>query len=311
MVDLALWRTGWGVFGVLALLGFGACGSPETGSDTGGPHFITTIPPFEMILSPLVEGRGSVGRLLEPGMSPHTYEPSPSAVRSVTNATALVYGARHMDGWAADLPAERRVALVDVLPTDVRRTFRDENSGTVDPHFWTDAQAVRRLLPALVDTLCAIDDAGCSTYRSNADSFATSLATLDARLDTTMRPVRAIPVFLAQPFFRYFLHRYGPHLVGVVEPNPGAEPTPRQLQAIVERARTSGARFILTQAQLPDRSARAVAEPAGLPIVRLDPLGGGEGRATLFELLLSNAKVLRDSLTRSDLPSGSARNIKQ
>lgn len=303
MVDLAFFRRGWAIFGVVGCLLVAGCGNPKPVDDSDGPHFITTVPPFEMILAPLVDGRGSVERLLEPGASPHTFDPAPSDLRATSEATVLVYGAPQLDGWAADLSARRRLGLINLLPPDVRLTFGDlqggGTSGTVDPHFWTDPQAVGRLLPVLADTLCVIDAQGCSTYRANADSFATVLAALDTRLREIVRPVHETPVFLAQPFFRYFLRQYGPRLVGVVEPQPGAEPSPRQLHTLIERAQTSGAQFVLTQTQLSDRAARSVAEPMTLPVVALDPLGGVEGRATLSALLLSNARILRDSLQRA------------
>lgn len=285
------------------LLVLAGCGDPKPPSPDERPHFVTTIPPFAMILQPLVDGRATVEPLLEPGASPHTYDPTPSDLRAAAKGRALVYGADHLDGWAADVPAPRRLALVDLLPPNVRLMFDDRgpNQGrtTVDPHFWTDPLAVAGLLPALTDTLCAIDANGCSTYRANADSFATALASLDTRLQSMTAPVRDTPVLLAQPFFRYFLRRYGPRLVGVVESRPGTEPSPRDIHQIVERAKASDARYVLTQRQLSARAAAAVAEPAALSLVGLDPLGGTEGRTTYSALLIANARILRDSLTRA------------
>lgn len=301
------------VFAVVAggALALAACGGDASPSEGDQPRFVTTIPPFEMILRPVVGERGTVERLLKPGASPHTYDPSPSDLRAVTNATVLVYGADHLDGWAADLPADRRLGLVDLLPPTARLPFADDGHGghegaTVDPHFWTDPLAVKRLLPALADTLCAIDADGCSVYRANADSFATALAALDTRLQSLTAPVRDTPVLLAQPFFRYFLARYGPRLVGVVEPRPGVEPSARQLQRLIDQAQTSGARSVLVQRQLSDRAAAAVAEPTGLPLVRLDPLGGTEGRDTYSALLMANARALRDSLGNGEIGMGNS-----
>lgn len=293
----------WGLLAGMAgalLLVVGACSDPDPAADDS-PRFVTTIPPFEMILRPVVEGRGTVERLLDPGASPHTYDPTPSDLRATTSATALVYGAEHLDGWAADLPTDRRLALVDLLPPSARLSFGEEGHGpadtaTVDPHFWTDPLAVASLLPALADTLCAIDTAGCATYRANADSFATRLAALDARLQQLTAPVREARVLLAQPFFRYFLHRYGPRLAGIVAVRPGTQPTARDLQRLIEQAEAADARAILTQRQLSAQAATAVAEPTTLPLIQLDPLGGTEGRDTYAALLLGNARHLRDSL---------------
>lgn len=294
------------------LLGLAACGGDATPSAGEQPRYVTTIPPFEMILRPVVEGRATVERLLDPGASPHTYDPSPSDLQAVRNGTALVYGADPLDGWAADLPADRRIGLVGLLPAEARLPFDDDSHGgprsaaTVDPHFWTDPLAVKRLLPVLTDTLCAIDADGCPTYRANADSFATTLSALDTRLQALTTPVRETPVLLAQPFFRYFLQRYGPRLVGVVAPRPGTDPTSRDLQRLIERAEATGVRGILTQQQLSARGAEAVAEPGALPLIRLDPLGGTDGRATYSALLIDNARVLRDSLQNGDFGMGTS-----
>jgi len=269
----------------------------EEGADA--PRFVTTIPPFEMILRPVVGERGTVERLLAPGATPHTYDPTPSDLRATTEATALFFGAESLDGWAADLPAARRLAVIDLLPAGARRGFDGAGRGGVagvDPHFWTDPLAVKQLLPALADTLCAIDGGGCPVYRANADSFATALAALDTRLHTLLEPVREQPVMLARPFFRYFLHRYGPRLVGVVELQPGTEPTPRELRRLVERAEATEARALLVQESVSERTARTVAESAALPLVALDPLGGTDERSTYADLLLDNGRRLRDGL---------------
>lgn len=287
------------VCGLVLILG--ACGTSERPPDDDRLRVVTTIPPFEMILKPIVGGRGSVERLLEPGASPHTYDPSPSDLQSIRRSAVLVYGAEHLDGWAAELPASRHVVLLDMLSPENGYSFESAGLGPkkgdrIDPHFWTDPQVVKSMLPAVVDTLCAVDGPGCATYRSNADSFATGLSGLHTRLQTMMEPVRDVPVLLAQPFFRYFLRQYGPRLVGVVEPRPGVEPTPREIEALLGQAQASNVRYVLTQRQLSSRSADIVGGSADLRRVPLDPLGGVEGRRTYSELLLYNARALRDSL---------------
>lgn len=278
------------------------CTEEAPSSSTGEPLFVTTIPPFAAIVSPVVGARGSVVTLLGAGDSPHTYEPRPSDVQRVGDATALLYGASALDGWAADLPAPRRIALLDLVPPAFQRPAVAEAhadpgaSSSIDPHFWTDPLAVRALLPALSDTLCALDAAGCDTYRTHADSLDAVLVDLDAELRAQLNPVRAVPVLISQPFFLYFMARYGPEVEGVVEPLPANEPSPQSLQALVQTARETNAQAIFTQQQLPPRAAEAVAEGADIPVVPLDPLGGASGRLSYPDLLRSNATAIRDAL---------------
>lgn len=276
-----------------------ACGGgPDPRPSEQAPGFVATIPPLAMILEPLVEGRASVHPLLKPGDSPHTYAPVPSDVRAATESSALFYGSEHLDGWAAELPTRSRIGLVDLLPDSTRLAFEEPGSrgANIDPHFWTDPIAVASLLPPLVDTLCAVDAAGCSTYRSNAASLDTTLRALDGELTKMLRPVREVPVVIAQPFFRYFLARYGPRLVGVLEPSPGQEPSPRQIQTMVTTIGTADVQAVLTQRQMSQRSAQVVAEAAGVRLLTLDPVGGGPGTEAYGELLRGNAKTLVDAL---------------
>lgn len=284
------------------------CGEKQTPSAPEGPHYITTIPPFAAIVAPVVRERGRVTALLAAGDSPHTYEPRPADVQRTEAGTAILYGAEHLDAWAADLPAPRHVALLDLVPDRYRlpgvADVHPSSAGArvADPHFWTDPRAVRALLPALVDTLCALDAPGCTIYAANADAFAAELTVLDARLRALLHPVRTVPVLLAHPSFRYFMHRYGPRLVGIVEPYPVKEPAPRALQALVERGRREHAQAIFTQEDLPHRAAEAVAEGTGAPVVPLDPLGGAAGRETYRELLHDNAQKIRNALDPSLAP---------
>ena len=299
---------------LLSAVGCGSSASDDEPTPASeSVSYVTTIPPFAMILRPVVDGRATVTTLLDPGDSPHTHDLRPSDLRAVSGSQALMYGARALDGWASDLPAAASIKLLDLLPPEARRTFGSVDGATsdtsshasgrkghdmtgVDPHFWTDPTAVEALLPALADTLCALDTAGCSTYHANADSFAAALATLDTHLASTIAPVRDVPVMLAQPFFRYFLYRYGPSLVGVVSRSPAHEPSPRVVQAKIRQARTASVRAVFTQQTLPPRAAEAVAEAASLPLYTLDPLGGTSGRTTYADLLRWNANRIRTAL---------------
>lgn len=298
---------------------------------------MTTIPPLGMILEPIAGARAEVDVLLGPGDSPHTYDPRPSDVQSAEGSLLLAYAHPHLDGWAASLPAPRRLQLVPLVPKAFRLDMPDghhesghdesshqesghdasdkqassdhagaEHAGDrhgvrdVDPHVWGDPKAVSALLPALADTLCSVDPAGCSAYRANADTFATDLQALDVRLQAMLRPVKGKRAMLSQPFFRYFLRRYGVELVSTVEPLPAKEPSPRQIQALAEQAAASKVAVIFTQSQLPDRAARVVSETAGVPVHALDPIGGVDGRRTYEDLLLYNAREVMRALRASE-----------
>ena len=294
-----------------------ACGDASAPRGNSGTStettFVTTAYSFRAILEPVVGESGVVRHLLPSGASAHTYDPRPSDVRTASSARALFYGAPELDKWAAHLGGARGIALIDLLPDSLLLELPGEGSGGYgasdaghghtsgrDPHFWMDPLRVAALMPALVDTLCALDQPSCPAYHSNAAVFSGRLHALHDSVMTVVEPLRARALLLSHPFIQYFAERYSIGIAGVIEEMPGSEPTARDMERIIRSARRSGAAAIVTLPQLPDRAARIVSETAGIPIVELDPNGGVAGRTTYEELILYNAHALRLGIAQAD-----------
>ena len=259
------------------------------------PEFVATTHPVTAILSEIVAGRGNVTTLVPPGSSPHTFDPRPSQVRRTSEAAALLFVATQFDGWAARLPARHRVELLALVP-EARRlagfSSGELQAGEWDPHFWLNPLAVRALAEPLGRRLCEIDPAGCATYSSNAATFSKRLTALDEELSAQLGPIAGTGFVLFHSSLRYLLDRYGLVVTGVITPFPGKEPTPRALAKIIRRLGRERIRVVLTEPQLPLRPAQAVAEAAEARLVEVDPIGGGPGRSSYFELLRYNADAL-------------------
>ncbi len=227
-------------------------------------------------------------------------------MRIASDARALFYGAPGLDSWAARLGSAPIVAFIDLLPDSLLLDFPPSghrggdhgHSTGRDPHFWLDPMRVDALLPALVDTLCVFDAGACPSYRVNADAFSERLRALNDSVRTVTAAVRGRAVLVSHPFIQYFTDRYGVVMSGVIEEMPGSEPTTRDMQRLVEAVRHSNADAVVTQPQLPDRAARAIAEAVDIPVLELDPIGGTVGRATYEELILYNAHELRRALSQ-------------
>jgi zinc transport system substrate-binding protein len=270
------------------------------------PRFLATIHPIAAILQEVIGSRGRVSEMLPPGASPHTFEPRPSDVESASAAVVLCYVGPALDGWAAGLPAKHKVALLSLIPrADLLPYLADpdepagtgkDSEGDFDPHFWMDPLLVKAMLPGLVDRLCEEDRGSCPAYRSNAARLSAQLQDLDRQVAAILAPVRGKPVFLFHPSLRYLLERYGLKYAGVIEPFPGKEPSPRYLQRLVRRLHQEGAKAVFSEPQLPRRPAEVVAETARVKLRVLDVSGGVAGRMTYAELILYNARVLREAL---------------
>jgi len=293
--------------------------APPAGLAAPEIRYAVTIHPLAAILGEVVAGRAELVNLLPAGASPHTYEPRPSLVHQTEDALALFLVGGGLDPWAARLPARQRVEVIDLIPEAMRLTMTiphghgdqgaegpeaghsgDHDEGEVDPHFWTDPLTVQAMLPALVEQLCSLDPEGCPTYRANGASWSTALTELDRELGVMLQPLHGVPFFQFHPSFQYLFHRYDLTLAGLITPIPGREPTPRALHDLVLLVRQSGARVLFSEPQLPSRPAKVLAEAASTPerpvrVLELDPNGGSSEKMSYRDLLLHNARVLRQA----------------
>lgn len=258
--------------------------------------FVTTIPPMRMIVEEIV-GPENVVCIVPPGASPHAFELRPSHARQVQAAKLLVYVADNLDGWARELPASERLEVVALIETE-DRLVEDEghHAGEENPHFWSDPQLLDKLLPEILVALSNADSGSVDAYEVRFEAFRTSLAALDAEVEAMFAPLKGRSVIVMHPSWEYFFKRYGVEVVGVLEPAPGHEPSPRDIEKLIAVGKANGVRAVLSEPQLPLSAATVLAAAIGVEVVEIDPLGGVPGRDSYADLLRYNARIIVEAL---------------
>lgn len=84
-----------------------------------------------------------------------------------------------------------------------------------------------------------------------------------------LKPVAGAAVIADHDQWPYVARRFAFVVVGFLEPLPGVPPTTRHLASMVELAKTSNARGIITMPSFDQRHVRFVAEATGLPVIPL------------------------------------------
>jgi zinc transport system substrate-binding protein len=167
--------------------------------------------------------------------------------------------------------------------------------GMLDPHVWTAPRNMEAMmentLPALIALLPEHEGelrAARERLRDDIRRVEFDVASRLASTATDETGQRAFLVF--HPSWGYFAEAYGLRQVPIeVE---GSEPSPRELAAIVAKAREMRARAIFVQPQISQKSARVVAGEVGAEVVEADPLAH-DWDANLRAVAARFAEVLR------------------
>jgi ABC-type Zn uptake system ZnuABC Zn-binding protein ZnuA len=262
--------------------------------DGARPIVAVTMFPVADLAREIAGPAADVVTVLPPGASPHTFEPSPDLARRLARARVVVVVGAGLDDWAGDF----------ARGSHVRRVAVTEGVALVDgnPHVWLDPILVRdRIVPRLVDALVAIAPTSADEIRARANRCQSELTALDADIRAQLARVSSRAFVASHPAWTYFAARYDLDEVGVVYAE-GREPSPRELAALVDRARRAKVHAVFTEPQLGDLGVRALADELDATVEILDPLGGGgvAERGSYFELLRYDARIFARALGGGD-----------
>jgi ABC-type Zn uptake system ZnuABC Zn-binding protein ZnuA len=273
------------------------------------PSVVVSIHPYFEVARAIAGDHADVVRVLPPGASPHTFDPTPRDVGRIARSDLVIMNGG-LDLWLRDLveASGTRAPLLEIiaLPAvqDVMRdAFPDlvavDAGGAVigfNPHVWLDPLVMVVAVDAIAEAFALLDPDHAEAYRANAAGVADELRALHEELLEALAPIRGAAFVPFHDAWPYFAARYGLDLIVEIEPFPGREPSPNYLRYALGKIADSGASAVFSEVQLNRRPAEVVARDAGVALFELDPLGGASDRERYVDLLRFNAAVLLEAL---------------
>jgi len=279
------------------------------GTTAARPNVVVSIHPLYDLVRQIAGDDADVVRVLAPGASPHTFDPTPRDVARIVAADLVVMNGA-LDLWLRNLveASGARAPVMELIGLEAVRAVLAESFPdlvTVDAggasygfnaHVWLDPLVMAAAVPDLARALADVDAGSADRYLARAAALVADLEALHEELADGLAPLAGAAFVPFHDAWPYFAARYGLDLVVEIEPFPGREPSPAYLRMALGLIRDSGARVIFGEAQLERRPAEVVAAEAGVALAILDPLGGLPERESYQELLRWNTAVLLESL---------------
>ncbi len=264
----------------LVALALASCG----GADTQDDRRTTVVAAFYPLAWAVEQVGGDsveVVNLTPPGAEPHDVEVSPRDVEAIHDADLVVYV-----GGGFQPALEQALEDRDGPSLDVR------GDTAVDPHVWLDGMSFRAVVWRIGSAL---------GRRQAAAELGGELVALDSAFRAGLADCARREIVTSHAAFGYLAASYGLHQISLSGSSPEAEPTPREVEALVQQVRESGATTVLAEPLVSDRVAKTVAREAGADIAVLDPVEGlteeqlaaGED---YFSVMRRNLRTLREAL---------------
>jgi zinc transport system substrate-binding protein len=262
---------------VLALAGCGMRGGEETAA--GDTTVVAAFYPLAWATESVAGDEVEVVNLTPAGSEPHDLELTPASVEELRDAELVVYVGGGFQPAVEDAVAERDGPSLDLL------------AGGPDPHVWLD--------PVLF--AAAVEEITEELGTPGAANGARDLEELDRDYRVGLETCERRTLVTSHAAFGRLAARYGLEQLSLTGSSPEAEPSPRELERLIENVRRSGATTVFAEPLVSDRVAETVAREAGARVAVLDPIEGLsderlEAGEDYVSVMRRNLEALREAL---------------
>ena len=274
-----------------------ACAPRDSATQTAPGGAVATMATLASLTRAVVSPHMTVRSLVPVGASVESYQPRPRDVAEVHGARLLVENGAGLEAWLQETLQGARNPNLHVVICSDGMAIEQEN-----PHLWMDPLYAKVYVQKIAAGAALADPAHARDYAAAAERYGRQLDDLDrwirARIATIPPQQRTMIVY--HNAWYYYAKRYGIHLVGVIEPNPGQEPSAYQLARLVDLARRYHVRAVFASPQFSPKLARELARSAGITTVRnLYDSSAGERPevADYLSMMRYDTNVIVDALT--------------
>jgi ABC-type Zn uptake system ZnuABC Zn-binding protein ZnuA len=294
------------------------CASGDAARGSASLVLNSTVAPVTDIVRQVVGDRVTLVGLIPEGVDSHTFEASPATVKSLSRADVLFLDGLHLEGSIlrqarANMRKGSSIVALGDRTIDPSRyeydfTFPKEK-GDPNPHLWMDPAYAKRFAEIVRDEMVRLEPAGEAYYRSNYDRFASRIDELDAAIaasiDSIPRAHRKLLTY--HDSFAYLSRHYGIPVLGAVQPADFSEPSPHEIQRLIEQVRSEGVPAIFGSEVFPSKVLEQVAREAGARYVGElsdDELPGkpGDAEHTYMGMMVSDVRIITEALGGAAAP---------
>jgi len=249
--------------------------------------------------------RIAIESLLPFGANPHSYQPIPGDVVKISKSTVLIVNGLDYEQFLAPLLENAGGERLIITASNglEPRQMKEEGNTVTDPHMWLAPNRVIKYVENIRDGLSQSDPDGAAIYKSNADTYIAKLQELDGWIKEQVSQIPSEQRLLVtnHESLGYFSEQYGFTVIGEVLQSVSsvASPSAKQMAALVDQIKSSGAPAIFLDASDNPTLAQQIASETGVNVVtdlHLESLTDGDPAGTYIDMMKYNVTEIVNAL---------------
>ena len=261
---------------------------------------VATLPLLKEFAEQVGREHVQVTSLITGFESEHSYSPKPSDLQAISEARLLLEIGLGLEMWVSGLVKNAGNSGLRIVTTSRNiPVIRDpsEANSQGNPHVWLDPENAKIMTRHIADGLTEADPAHKTDYRTNLEDYLRRLSDSEHDLQRRVATLRDRRIVTYHPAWPYFARRFGFQIEGDIIRQVGAEPTAAHLARLAHHMKREKIKVIVSEPQLNQKIAQALAQETGARIVLLSPLPGAiNGTETYLSMLRYDIARLIEAL---------------
>lgn len=301
---------------MLLLAVLGGCGAEAPQEDAAGVRVVASFYPVYVAAANVTDGVEGVTltSLTRPTTGClHDYQLSPQELMSLETADCLLVNGAGMESFLdkvmenyPDLDVVTASDGIDMMEEEGHGHHHHEEGevhdalaeGMVNPHVWVSVSRYIQYVENIRDGIIAADPVHRQQYEQNAAAYVEKIQRLRDEMHGALDDLPHRDIITFHEAFGYFAQEFGLNIVGIIQREPGTDPTARELVDIIETVRSTGCMALFAEPQYSAGVADTIARETGARIYLLDPAVSGElSKDAYLHAMKHNLQVLLEALT--------------
>ena len=250
-----------------------ACGSTSNPS-SGKLSVVTTIAPITSIVENIGGSRIHLEGIVPEGTNSHTYEPSPSIAKTLTQADLIIANGLFLEEPTLNLAESVKQDDTPILLLGDNTISRDqwafdfsfpESGDHPNPHLWPDPNLALQYAQHIHDSLVSLAPSNKDYYGDNLAAFTVRIDRLDKAIRegiSTISPDNR-RLLTYHDSWAYFARTYDVEIIGAIQPSDFSEPSPQEMARLILQVRDLGVPAVFGSEVFPSKALEQIAREAG------------------------------------------------
>ena len=267
---------------ILFTIVLSACNTSVKEKDNTDTIMVSVLPQ-KYFVEQIAGEHFNVNVMIPPGASPVTYEPTPKQMKELSNSF-VYFRIGHIEfekSWMKKLMSVNPEMQVldlsknaDLIKPENEHDHDHSHDGHhhhgVDPHIWTSPKEVKKQVEIIYNYLIKEKPELKEEFKGNYTKFIKEVDSLDNYISKSLSPFQGRKFLIFHPALSYIARDYGLEQISIEI--DGKEPTPANIQKIIEIAKKEEIKIVFVQKQFSTHNAEVIAREINGSVIQIDPL---------------------------------------